>query len=126
MRKKMNDKQNEADNRAVESLLNFETVKAFTAERFEIRRYGDECSFVASLFKLREPPHNHLDQAIEKYVGQQIISNVSQSALQFGQQLLLGVGSLVALLLVAARIADNGDMSAGDFAYVINRLRAII
>jgi len=95
-RKIMNKADNEAQHRATDSLLNFETVKYFTAEHHEVERYKESVDLSQS-------------QAY-KIQG-------SLSILNTLQQLVLNA-TLVATLLVAANEYRAGDFSLGQFVAV--------
>ena len=91
----------------LDSLLNFETVKCFTSERFEVKRY---------------------DNAFRQYNKQSVVVTATLSLLNFGQQFLLGVGMLICLIMMAHELtADVGveerKYTVGDFvmlnAYIL-------
>ncbi|WP_137180242.1 ABC transporter ATP-binding protein/permease [Roseomonas sp. AR75] len=95
-RRQMNETDQEANTKAVDSLLNFETVKYFGNEAHEARRY---------------------DQAMQRYEHAYVRSEVTLNALNFGQQAIIAVGLTVVMLLAAQRVA-NGQMTVGDFVLV--------
>jgi ATP-binding cassette subfamily B protein len=95
-RREMNKQDTDANQKAIDSLLNFETVKYFNAEAMEARRY---------------------DAAMEKYEGAAIQTNYSLSILNFGQALLITAG-LVAVMVMAAYGVQNGTLTVGDFVMV--------
>jgi ATP-binding cassette subfamily B protein len=95
-RRRMNDMESEAATKAVDSLLNYETVKYFGNEEHEARRY---------------------DAALKSYEEAAIHSQASLSLLNIGQNALVSCG-LVALMVMAALGVKNGTMTVGDFVMV--------
>ena len=91
-RRDMNKKDTEANAKAVDSLLNYETVKYFNAESFETGRY---------------------DTAMEGYQKAAILSRTSLATVNIGQSFLMNLG-LVALVLLAAQRVLGGAMTTGD------------
>ena len=96
IRKEMNDQDMDANQKAVDSLLNFETVKYFGAERWEADRY---------------------DSAMRQYEGAAIRTNYSLAFLNFGQSMLI-TGGLVVVMIMAAMGVQNGTLTVGDFVMV--------
>ncbi len=96
IRKEMNDQDTDANQKAIDSLLNFETVKYFGAERWEADRY---------------------DAAMAQYENAAIRTNYSLAFLNFGQSLLI-TGGLVAVMVMAAMGVQRGDLTVGDFVMV--------
>jgi ATP-binding cassette subfamily B protein len=96
IRRRMNDLDTEANQKAIDSLLNFETVKYFAAEGREAARY---------------------DRAMEGYEKAAIQTGQSLSFLNFGQSLLITSG-LVAVMVMAARGVQAGTLTVGDFVMV--------
>lgn len=96
IRKEMNDQDTDANQKAIDSLLNFETVKYFGAERWEADRY---------------------DAAMANYENAAIRTNYSLAFLNFGQSLLITSG-LVAVMVMAALGVQRGDLTVGDFVMV--------
>ncbi|PXW67771.1 ATP-binding cassette subfamily B protein [Loktanella sp. PT4BL] len=96
IRKEMNDQDTDANQKAIDSLLNFETVKYFGAERWEADRY---------------------DLAMANYENAAIRTNYSLAFLNFGQSLLI-TGGLVAVMVMAALGVQRGDLTVGDFVMV--------
>ena len=80
IRKVMNDQDTDANQKAIDSLLNFETVKYFGAEKWEAERY---------------------DVAMANYETAAIRTNYSLACLNFGQALLIN-GGVVAVMIMAA------------------------
>eukprot|EP01094_Clydonella_sp_ATCC50884_P015562 TRINITY_DN2615_c1_g1_i1.p1 TRINITY_DN2615_c1_g1~~TRINITY_DN2615_c1_g1_i1.p1 ORF type:complete len:631 (-),score=258.59 TRINITY_DN2615_c1_g1_i1:25-1917(-) len=95
-RREMNDLNNEANNKAVDSLLNFETVKYFGNEEHEAQRY---------------------DAALLGYMKGALKSQLSLALLNIGQALVIAVGVVGVMLLAAWRVY-HGHMSIGDFVLV--------
>ncbi len=96
VRREMNDRDSEANTKAVDSLLNFETVKYFANEEHEAERF---------------------DRAKRSYMRAAIRSQATLSMLNIGQQLLMAVG-LVTVMILAGRSVAAGRMTVGDFVLV--------
>ncbi len=95
-RRAMNDLDSKANIRAVDSLLNYETVKYFNNEKFESQRY---------------------DQSMERWQEAAIKSQSSLSVLNVGQALIIAVA--VTLMVWRATVGVvNGTMSLGDLVLV--------
>src|SRR5581483_7067889 len=92
-RRDMNQSDTDANTKAVDSLLNFETVKYFNNERHETRRY---------------------DVSMEKYSNASIQSQTSLSILNTGQAAIMALGQGVVLVL-AALMVKSGEVSVGKF-----------
>ncbi|MEM7728942.1 MAG: ABC transporter ATP-binding protein/permease [Pseudomonadota bacterium] len=102
-RREMNRRDTESWARAVDSLLNYETVKYFDAEDREVKRY---------------------DVAMEAYAQAAIRSRTSLATVNIGQSLLMNLG-IVASMVLAARFILGGEMSTGDMltiTLVLNQL----
>ncbi|MDA8812104.1 ABC transporter ATP-binding protein/permease [Amylibacter sp.] len=101
VRKEMNDKDTDANQKAIDSLLNFETVKYFGAEEREALRY---------------------DESMRGYEAAALKTSYSLAFLNFGQTLLITSG-LIAVMIMAAMGVQRGEFSVGDFvmanAYMI-------
>ncbi len=95
-RKKMNELDSSAHSRAIDSLLNYETVKYFNNEEFEARRY---------------------DENLERYRRAAVKSQTTLSLLNTGQQLIIAV-ALVAMLYRATQGVVDGRMTLGDLVMV--------
>jgi ATP-binding cassette, subfamily B, heavy metal transporter len=95
-RKKMNEMDSNAHSRAIDSLLNYETVKYFNNEEFEAKRY---------------------DENLEKYRRAAVKSQTTLSLLNAGQQLIIAIG-LVAMLYRATQGVVDGRMTLGDLVMV--------
>ncbi|OWU82963.1 metal ABC transporter permease [Oceanicola sp. 22II-s10i] len=96
LRKEMNDQDTDANQKAIDSLLNFETVKYFGAEQREAGRY---------------------DVAMARYESAALKTAYSLAFLNAGQALLITVG-LVAVMAMAALGVQSGDLTVGDFVMV--------
>jgi ABC-type transport system involved in Fe-S cluster assembly fused permease/ATPase subunit len=96
IRKVMNDQDTDANQKAIDSLLNFETVKYFGAERWEAARY---------------------DGAMKQYETAAVRTNYSLAFLNFGQSLIITAG-LVIVMVMAAMGAQAGNLTVGDFVMV--------
>ncbi len=95
-RRSMNQSDSEANNKAVDSLLNYETVKYFGNEEHEARRY---------------------DEAQARYERAAVKSQVTLNALNTGQAVIIAVGLAVVMLLAALGVRD-GTMTVGGFVLV--------
>jgi len=95
-RKRLNELDSVAHSKAIDSLLNYETVKYFNNEDFEARRY---------------------DESLEKLRRAQLKSQTTLSLLNSGQQLIIAL-ALVAMLWRATQGVVNGHMSLGDLVMV--------
>ena len=95
-RKTMNELDSSAHSRAIDSLLNYETVKYFNNEEFEAQRY---------------------DENLNRYRKAAIKSQRTLSLLNTGQQLIIAIG-LVAMLWRATQGVVDGRMSLGDLVMV--------
>ena len=96
LRKKMNDQDTDAAQKAVDSLLNFETVKYFNAEQREAIRY---------------------DMAMAGYEEAALKTAYSLGFLNFGQAVLITIG-LIVVMVMAALGVQNGTLNVGDFVMV--------
>ena len=96
VRKQMNDKDTDANQKAIDSLLNYETVKYFNAEDREANRY---------------------DESMRGYERAALTTSYSLAFLNFGQALFITAG-LVIVMVMAAIGVNNGDLTVGDFVMV--------
>jgi ATP-binding cassette subfamily B protein len=96
IRKRMNERDTDANQKAIDSLLNFETVKYFGAERREAERY---------------------DASMEGYEKAAIQTATSLAWLNFGQTVIITAG-LVAVMVMAALGVQRGTLTVGDFVMV--------
>ncbi len=95
-RREMNERDSEANTKAIDSLLNFETVKYFANEEHEAERF---------------------DKALRAYERAAVKSQTTLSALNIGQGAIIAAG-LVTVMLLAARGVTRGTMTVGDFVLV--------
>jgi ATP-binding cassette subfamily B protein len=95
-RRTMNDMDSKANTRAIDSLLNYETVKYFSNEQFETRRYDDSL------------------QVWEKAA---VRNQTSLAALNAGQSFIIAIGVTV-LMFLAAQGVVAGSMTLGDLVLV--------
>ena len=95
-RKTMNELDSSAHSRAIDSLLNYETVKYFNNEEFEAKRY---------------------DENLVRYRKAAIKSQNTLSLLNTGQQVIIAVG-LVGMLWRATQGVVDGRMTLGDLVMV--------
>jgi ATP-binding cassette, subfamily B, heavy metal transporter len=95
-RRAMNETDQQASTKAIDSLLNFETVKYFGNEAHEAARY---------------------DQSLARYEQAAVKSKVSLAMLNMGQGAIIAVG-LTAVMLMAADGVANGSLTLGDFVLV--------
>jgi ATP-binding cassette, subfamily B, heavy metal transporter len=95
-RREMNERDSEANTKAIDSLLNFETVKYFANEEHEAERF---------------------DKALRAYEGAAVKSQTTLSALNIGQGMIIA-GGLIAVMLLAAGGVARGVMTVGDFVLV--------
>lgn len=95
-RRRMNELDSKAHTRAVDALLNYETVKYFNNEDFEARRY---------------------DEGLDAYRQAQIKSQTTLSLLNTGQQLIIAT-SLLAMLWRATSGVVAGTLTLGDLVMI--------
>ena len=95
-RRRMNELDSKAHSRAIDALLNYETVKYFNNEGFEAQRY---------------------DQGLDAYRKAQIQSQTSLSLLNTGQQLIIAT-SLLAMLWRATSGVVEGRLTLGDLVMI--------
>ncbi len=95
-RRTMNEMDSRANTRAIDSLLNYETVKYFGNEEYETRRYGEQMA--------------QWEQAAIK-------NQTSLSALNFGQGAIIAIGMTLLVHLAAQRVT-TGEMTLGDLVLV--------
>ncbi|MEY9183978.1 ABC-type transport system involved in Fe-S cluster assembly fused permease/ATPase subunit [Bradyrhizobium sp. USDA 326] len=96
IRRKMNDSDTEANTKAIDSLLNYETVKYFSAEAREAQRY---------------------DKSVERYEEASVRTYTSLAVLNTGQAVIFTLG-LTATMLMCAIGVRNGTNTVGDFVLV--------
>ena len=95
-RREANEFDSAAHSKAIDSLLNYETVKYFNNEGFEARRY---------------------DESLERLRKARLKSQTTLSMLNIGQQLIIAIG-LVAMLWRATQGVVDGRMTLGDLVMV--------
>ncbi|MBU6297001.1 MAG: ABC transporter ATP-binding protein/permease [Alphaproteobacteria bacterium] len=91
-RREMNESDTEAGTKAVDSLLNYETVKYFNNEEHETRRF---------------------DKSVEKYAKASIQTQISLSVLNTGQAIIVALG-LAAIMTLSAVGVTQGHLTVGD------------
>ena len=96
IRRKMNDSDTEANTKAIDSLLNYETVKYFGAEAREAARY---------------------DRSMERYEEASVRTYTSLAMLNAGQAVIFTVG-LTATMLMCAYGVRQGHNTVGDFVMI--------
>ena len=95
-RREMNERNTESNTKAVDSLLNYETVKYFANEEHEARRY---------------------DAALRAYERAAVKSETTLTLLNLGQGTIIAVG-LVAVMILAGQGVAAAEMTVGDFVLV--------
>ena len=96
IRKHANELDSRANTRAVDSLLNYETVKYFNNESFEAKRY---------------------DESLRKYENAAVRNEVSLGLLNIGQSLIIAIALTVLMLLAAEGVAAK-TLSLGDLVLI--------
>jgi ATP-binding cassette subfamily B protein len=96
IRRTMNDQDNDASTKALDSLLNYETVKYFGNEPHEVARY---------------------DAALARYERAAVRVQVSLNLLNIGQAFIIA-GGLTLIMLMATREVRGGGMTVGQFVLV--------
>ena len=96
IRRDMNDSDTEAHSKAVDSLLNYETVKYFGNEGLEAKRF---------------------DASMARYVKAAIRTYTSLGVLNTGQAIIFTIGTVICMLL-AARDVTRGTLTVGDFVMI--------
>jgi ATP-binding cassette subfamily B protein len=96
LRREMNNQDTDANQKAIDSLLNFETVKYFNAEAREADRY---------------------DNAMRQYESAAVKTGISLSFLNVGQAALITTG-LVIVMAMSALGVQAGTLTVGDFVMV--------
>ncbi len=95
-RREMNNTDQEANTKAIDSLLNYETVKYFGNEAHEVRRY---------------------DESLTRYERAYVRSETTLNMLNSGQAAIIAVG-LTLVMLLAGQGVTQGHMTVGDFVLV--------
>jgi ATP-binding cassette, subfamily B, heavy metal transporter len=95
-RRQMNETDQEANTRAIDSLLNYETVKYFGNEQYEADRF---------------------DRSLARYERAAVVSKTSLALLNVGQAAIIGIG-LTVVMAMAGNGVIAGELSVGDFVLV--------
>ncbi len=95
-RRKMNEMDSKANTRAIDSLINFETVKYFGNEEFETHRY---------------------DENLQVWERAAVKNQTSLASLNVGQGAIIAVGITILMLLASQGVAD-GELTLGDLVLV--------
>ncbi len=95
-RRTMNDKDSKANTRAIDSLINYETVKYFGNEKYEVSRY---------------------DEQMKDWETSAVKNQTSLAALNAGQSIIIAVGVTLLMLLAADEVV-KGNMTVGDLVLV--------
>ncbi|MFT4096151.1 MAG: ABC transporter ATP-binding protein/permease [Rhodoblastus sp.] len=96
IRRSMNDSDNDANTKAIDSLLNYETVKYFNAESREAARY---------------------DKSMARYEKNSVTSYTSLAVLNMGQAVIFSVGLAAVMVLCVSGIRE-GRNTVGDFVLI--------
>ncbi|CAB3380944.1 Hypothetical predicted protein [Cloeon dipterum] len=92
----MNQAENDAGNKAIDSLINYETVKYFNNEKHEADRY---------------------DEALKRFQTASLKTSTSLALLNFGQSAIFQA-SVATMMLLSARQISQGNMTVGDLVLV--------
>lgn len=95
-RHEMNRLDSKANNRAIDSLINYETVKYFNNEQLEWQRY---------------------DETLDEWEDNAVKSQTSMSLLNFGQQAIIALGVMLIMFLASDGVV-KGEMNIGDLVMV--------
>jgi len=95
-RRTMNDMDSKANTRAIDSLLNYETVKYFGNEKYEVARY---------------------DEQMKSWEVSAVRNQTSLATLNAGQSLIIAIGVTLLMLLAADKVV-KGEMTVGDLVLV--------
>ena len=95
-RRTMNDMDSKANTRAIDSLLNYETVKYFGNEDYEARRY---------------------DEHMTKWETSAVQNQTSLATLNAGQSAIVAIG-MTALMLLASKGVVKGELTLGDLVLI--------
>lgn len=96
IRRQMNEADTDANTKAIDSLLNFETVKYFANERHEAERF---------------------DRAMARYESAATRTLTSLAVLNSGQIVIFSIGLTIIMVMAAFEVAD-GTMTVGDFVLI--------
>ncbi|MDH3327072.1 MAG: ABC transporter ATP-binding protein/permease, partial [Gammaproteobacteria bacterium] len=95
-RQAMNKHESNANNIAIDSLMNYETVKYFNNEQLEV---------------------NRTDEHLNKWEDSAVITQTSMSLLNFGQGAIIAIGVAIVMFFATSEVA-NGNMTIGDLVLV--------
>jgi ABC-type transport system involved in Fe-S cluster assembly fused permease/ATPase subunit len=95
-RHEMNDHESKANSYAVDGMLNYETVKYFNNDDYELKQY---------------------DETLDKWEGAAVKSQASMSLLNFGQGAVIAIGVTLMMIFAAQGVVD-GSMTLGDLVLV--------
>ena len=95
-RHEMNDHESKANSYAVDGMLNYETVKYFNNEDYELKQY---------------------DETLDKWEGAAVKSQTSMSLLNFGQGAVIAIGVTLMMIFAAQGVVDS-SMTLGDLVLV--------
>jgi len=95
-RRTMNDMDSKANTRAIDSLINYETVKYFGNERYEVQRY---------------------DEQMQGWEVSAVRNQTSLATLNAGQSVIIAIGVTLLMLLAADKVV-KGEMTVGDLVLV--------
>jgi ATP-binding cassette subfamily B protein len=95
-RRTMNDKDSKANTRAIDSLINYETVKYFGNEKYEVARY---------------------DEQMKDWETSAVKNQTSLAALNAGQSIIIAIGVTLLMMLAADEVV-KGNMTVGDLVLV--------
>jgi len=96
IRRRANELDSKANTRAIDSLLNYETVKYFNNEEFEARRY---------------------DENLQKFESADVRNEVSLGLLNIGQSMIIAI-AVTLLMILAAQGVVKGTLTLGDLVLV--------
>ena len=91
-----NSRDNQSNSRAIDSLLNYETVKYFNNEEFEARQY---------------------DENLDDWEQARLKNRLSLAALNSGQALIIGL-AMIGIMAMAVQQVAAGDITLGDFTMI--------
>ncbi len=91
-----NTRDNQSNSRAIDSLLNYETVKYFNNERYEAELY---------------------DQDLDEWEKARLKNRLSLATLNAGQALIIGVALIVIMAMAVGEVA-SGEITLGDFTMI--------
>ena len=93
IRKKMNEFDSDSNQKAIDGLLNYETVKYFNAEEYEMNRY---------------------DYSRQKYQNAAVKTSVTLALLNLGQSIIITTALMVIMILAMGQV-NNGNLTLGSF-----------